>query len=470
MTADPISLVSTLVEAGSVDTMYRDLYLGRSRTLLSPLISLEDFHRREQQRAILAELPVEVARAMQQGNWPLVKELSQRTDALKQVVADEAKCVETAHDVYAVTDVKLDPFCDSLRKFTRVAARDLPALRARIVEQLTTLEQVDVPWKDFYAGRRAAFQTRAPVASEPVPESAASRPAGSSAETIREAAGEALKAGDMKRLAQLADLMPTVTPGASASTQGAGSGTVQTPQGASQALVTTWSSDTLAHARQLGLAPRHLEPRVDLASLRQYAWSPVADESQHGNIKRVDLPSGSPDGLRDRVEVLMVHPLANSGGARHLPAFVAEDVLVEDFPDPAEGEQPPPSPLLTTLELPGRRGLTREAIEQALLTHGTRVLEKELGLDPRVFRLVCIPSDVHFRLGEKESWGRQPCWIHFDGYLIRTVAGQVRLQALVGGDARYGGLYDLLGVGRDYDSDRLIARFAVVHRERMVAW
>ncbi len=58
----------------------------------------------------------------------------------------------------------------------------------------------------------------------------------------------------------------------------------------------------------------------------------------------------------------------------------------------------------------------------------------------------------------------------FDGYLIRTVAGQVRLQALVGGDARYGGLYDLLGVGRDYDSDRLIARFAVVHRERMVAW
>ena len=29
---------------------------------------------------------------------------------------------------------------------------------------------------------------------------------------------------------------------------------------------------------------------------------------------------------------------------------------------------------------------------------------------------------------------------------------------------------DLLGVGRDWDSDRLIVRFAVVHRERMVAW
>ena len=182
------------------------------------------------------------------------------------------------------------------------------------------------------------------------------------------------------------------------------------------------------------------------------------------------LPSGSPDGLRDRVEVFMIHPLAISDGARHLPTLVAEDVLVEDFPDPKDGEGPAPSPLLTTLELPGRRGLTRETIERALLTHGSRVLEKELGLDPRVFRLVCIPSDVHFRLGEAESWGRQPRWTHFDGYLIRTVEGRPRLQALVGGDVRYGGLHDLVGVSRDYDSDRLVARFAVVHRERMVAW
>ena len=45
-----------------------------------------------------------------------------------------------------------------------------------------------------------------------------------------------------------------------------------------------------------------------------------------------------------------------------------------------------------------------------------------------------------------------------------------RLRALAGGDARFGGLYELLGVGRDYDSDRLVVRFAVVRRERMVAW
>ena len=69
------------------------------------------------------------------------------------------------------------------------------------------------------------------------------------------------------------------------------------------------------------------------------------------------------------------------------------------------------------------------------------------------------------RLGE--GWGRQPCWTHFDGYLVMADG---RLQALAGGDVRFGGLYDLLGLSRDYDSDHVIARFAIVRRERMVAW
>ena len=470
MGADAMALVGALVETGNIDTMYRDLYLGRAQTLLSPVISVDDFHRIEQQQAILTELPLAVARALDKGDWPQVKELSQRTDALKHAVANDAKRLEIARSVYVVGDVKLDPFCRSLQTFTRVSASELPALRGRLLEQLTLLEQSDLPWRDFYAARRTVFQTRAPIGVDAAP---GREPVGTSVDGIREAAAQALKGGDMKRLAELADLMPTVkarATGATQSTQAAASGTAQTQQQASRDLVASWSTDVLAHARQLGLAARHLEARADLTSLREYAWSPSSDESRQNAIKQVALPSGSPEGLRDRLEVLMIHPLANSGGARHLPALVAEDVLVEDFPDPKDGEQPASSPLLTTLELPRRRGLTREAIERALLTHGTRVLEKDLGLDPRLFRLVCIPSDVHFRLGEAEGWGRQPYWTHFDGYLIRTVEGRTRLQALVGGDVRYGGLYDLLGVSRDYDSDRLVARFAVVHRERMVAW
>jgi len=36
MGSDAISIASALVDAGSIDTMYRDVYLGRARTLLSP--------------------------------------------------------------------------------------------------------------------------------------------------------------------------------------------------------------------------------------------------------------------------------------------------------------------------------------------------------------------------------------------------------------------------------------------------
>jgi hypothetical protein len=44
-----------------------------------------------------------------------------------------------------------------------------------------------------------------------------------------------------------------------------------------------------------------------------------------------------------------------------------------------------------------------------------------------------------------------------------------KLGALAGGDVRFGGLYDLVGISREYDSDRVIARFAVVQRRRMEA-
>src|SRR4030095_15104016 len=323
------------------------------------------------------------------------------------------------------------------------------------------------PWKDFYSGRRAVFQTRAPITSEPV---SAGTARGASIEDTRAAAAQALKAGDMRRLGQLDDLLALATPRANQSAPGATATAISTSEPGTKDLVASWARDTLTRAQQIGLAPRHLEARPELASLRQYAWNPLSDESHHIAVQAASLPAGSAEGLRDRLEVLMIHPFANSGGARHLPSLVAEDVLVEDFPDPADAEKPPVSPLLTALKLDRRRVISRVAIEAALLERGVRVVEQELGLDPRVFRLVCVPSDVHFRLGDAEGWGRKPYWTHFDGYLIRHENSQLRLQALAGGDVRYGGLYDILGVSRDDDSDNLIVRFAVVHRERMAAW
>ena len=461
------SPITALVEAGNIDTVYRDVYLDRARTLLAPVLSLQEFHGLEQQRAALAELPTTIAREFDKANWSLVKELSQRVQALKRALDDKGALLQTARSVYDVRDVRLDPFSPGLRPFTRIPERELPTLRPRMLQLLGTLERADAVWSDFYDARRRAFNAQPQRGTELEIGAETSSPT-----DVLEAARQALKGGDMNRLAALADTLAAVgTPGSAPKSGATTVGSAPAAGESAQALQpVAYSDETLKRARRLGLASRHLEPRLELASLRRYAWTRFSDERGNSDASQVQLPPGSPEGLRDGVAVFIIHPLVNSGGARYLPTLAAEDVLVEDFPDPAEGQAPPMSDLVKGLGLPGRRGLPRIAIEQALLMHGARILENELGLDPRVFRLVCIPPDVYMRLGEAEAWGRQPFWTHFDGYLIRIVEGQVRLQALAGGDVRYSGLYDLLGVGREYDSDRLLARFAIVQRARMVAW
>ena len=46
------SCMTALIEAGDIDTVYRDVYLDRARTFLAPVPSLADFHRLEQERAL----------------------------------------------------------------------------------------------------------------------------------------------------------------------------------------------------------------------------------------------------------------------------------------------------------------------------------------------------------------------------------------------------------------------------------
>jgi hypothetical protein len=461
--SDPLRVVSDAVDTGDVDTVYRDVYLDRARALLGGAMSPEEFEQIEQQRTQLGELPLAIGRAVDRGDWPKVKELSGRTQALRQAVEGKAKLMEVARRVYAVSDISLDPFSPGLAAFTRIAATDLPGLRTRAIERLAALERADPPGQRFYAGRRAAFQALEVAATGP---KARGRTAAAPAANARTAAAEAVKTGDMRGLEKLAEAMMAVVEPRTGSAVPERSASGPVTSQAAKDLSVSYTADTLEGARRLGLAARRLESRAELASLRTFAWNPLLPD-QSGRIKQVPLPAGTPEAFRDRLEMLMIHPLVNSGGARHLPRLVAEDVLVEDFPDPREDEQPPVSELLTSLGLPTRRGLPRIAIERALLARGARVLDENLHLDPQVFRLVCIPPDVHLRLGEAEGWGRQPLWTHFDGYLIMANGA---LRALAGGSAQFGGLHDLVSLGRDYDSDRLFARFAVVHRERMVAW
>lgn len=135
--------------------------------------------------------------------------------------------------------------------------------------------------------------------------------------------------------------------------------------------------------------------------------------------------------------------------------------MLEDFAENEAADAP--SKLLAALRLTKRSGLSRAEIESALMRLGPDILQK-LGLDPEEFRLVCIPYDLYARFGHSRGLGKWPHWTHFDGYQL--MAGN-RLPALAGGDGRFGGLCDLVGISPIDARDGVYTRFAIVRRARM---
>jgi hypothetical protein len=307
------SLMTALIDAGNIDTVYRDVYLDRARTLLAPVLSREEFHRLEQQRAALAELPATIAHALETANWSLVKELSEHAQQLKRTIDDKAALLQTARSVYDVRDIRLDPFSPGLQSFTRIPTLDLATLRRRAVELLGRLEWADVAWNDFYAARQRAFQARPQNSVGHVPTRcrdlvangrAGGRPTSPESRRHEPVGGVGRRA---ERRGEAGQTVLVVRCERRISSRrgrvGSGVSAGRSPQ-------------RNARARRLGLASRHLEPRMELASLRQYAWTPLSDERGNSGAAQLRLPSGMPEGLRDGLAVFMIHPLVNSGGAR----------------------------------------------------------------------------------------------------------------------------------------------------------
>ena len=230
-------------------------------------------------------------------------------------------------------------------------------------------------------------------------------------------------------------------------------------------------------ARALGLAQVEIKPQSSEVAksiaefVRQHQWrttAAAAEIAREGAVRlnelmrELEVPPEIAEPASTVILMFAINPFVNSAGVRYVVHFGAEYVLVEDFPEtsepPAEGD------LLKALELPRRRALARLEIEHALRDRGPVVLQERLGLDPKEYRLVCLPYDVYLRAGRDLGWGQQQWWTHVDGYQLGR---GTRLRALVAGDVRHGGLYDLSAIGGDDGREAVVARFAVVRRARM---
>lgn len=464
-------LAEDLCEAALIDTVYGDLYLQRARDFLEPVLCEAEFTALQRLEIEAANLPNRISIAIEQANWMDVKMLSSRMSSLKRLLAGKVTPRQLGEKIYKPGDIPLDPFSPGLQGLAKKG--DPRDLLRQLSGRLERLQNADVDWQEFYAARRNALSTSRGHLSQAT-EEADSNYTHLDGSQLKHKAFEALNSCAFDKLEKMAALIGQEEPGVT----NTASTTREGFSGDIPDLTLPFSQEVVNRARDLGLAPVRMESgsRVlnlspeELAPLYRHLWHPAfTDElSREGTGLRqrdIPLPGHAPAALRDLVEMYTLHPFVNSGGARFVPVLAEEDVLVEDFDESDAGIDAPPSALLASLGFDNRRGLSRIRLEKALIDRGNAILGN-LGLDSRRFRLVCIPPDVYGRIGFQMGWGRQPLWTHFDGYMVRRDG---KLQALAGGDVRFGGLYDLVGISREYDSDRIIARFAVVQRRRMEA-
>lgn len=463
-----LTTVNRLVEASALDTLFKDLYLQRARTLLSTVFSRGSHDAFKQNSAQIPWVEQQLRLGVERSDWKRVTDLTERLRELRANVSAGSQSAKLGEAVYDdASDVEIDIFASGFSVLAGADGETLNERRNEAVNILTALQRLDPEKSAFYARRiadfkRLTFKTGGDDGKqEKDPKMDASQ--------LQSAALSALDAGDLSKLEQM---IANISKQADAARTKPGAPEVELtqPSELGDDLIYKWTDETLAAAAELGLTPVRTESRRHFAHLIPHGWQPSFRKQEvkqwtKDKISRLSFPTETTDKGREAIEFYLLNPFVNSGGTRYKVCLVVEDALLEDFPEP-EAKEEIDSKLLDMLRLNSRWGLSRNEIEQALVEHGSEVLAR-LQLDPEVFRLVAIPADLYSHLGRQRGWGQQEMWTHFDGY--RVLEGG-KLQALAGGDKRFGGTSDVVSFSPDYSSAKLLARFAVVQRKRMMDW
>jgi hypothetical protein len=446
-----LQVVGLLVQAADADTVYRDLYLERACLHLAKVFPEAQYRQLLAGKSRIDALVHDTQAAVRLEDWAKVSELSAEADGLRRDMQTHAAATKlAASDIRRAAGSGGSILCGPHRAIARKGsdAGDAAWIADRGIRRAGEGRS-----RMFEPLFRAAGPFRSADCREWRREGGEER---RGRDRSRRAAPSSTRGGRARRLHAAAELADAIVHASAARAQRSAAKAEQPDAtgGIGQHAVSAepFPSECLDRASQLAL--EHLCIKSRFAEVpdalhefaAQYLWRPDAptDElASEGAIRlraRLDELKVPQDRLTPFAEVaalFAIRPFINSGGCRYVPADPGEYVLLETFPE--DQEPPAESELLRDLGLSRRRALSRIEIEQALRRHGSSVLQERLGLDPRAFRIVCVPYDVYNLVGEERGWGQQRLWTHVDGYGVR--GGQ--LGALVAGDVRYGGLFDL---------------------------
>jgi hypothetical protein len=475
-TAPDVQLIRHLITAAAVDTAYRDLYLRRAAERLEATLSRAQYEQLKEQPATLEYLLQEMRKAVARQDWTKVQELTGRASGVRTLLEGKQAEFELAERVYGAPEVAIDPFSSAFDVLLGKTGQAKAGVRDELVQALSALEKGDRDWSPVYAGRRSYFAGLSISAGQPKEGRATKDDVGQ----LEQRAVEAAERGNVDELQRIAQEMLKARPateatGPAAEREAAAAPLLVYPP----ELGEPFPRDAAERGRALGLAQVEAKyqipglPRLVQETFGRYSWHPsfptsarVKDGQMHLRplLAQEKIAPDLVEPLLETTSMFLLHPFVNSGGVRYFPLFPdREFVLLEEFPEDAVPAEP--SELLTALGLTRRAGLSRDEIETRLWERGAVVLGERLGLDPAKFRLVCIPYDLYARIGRDRGWGKQPRWTHVDGYQLLKGG---RLRALVAGDARFGGLFDLCSISLEDEREGVLARFAVIHRERLL--
>ena len=471
-----LQVVNYLIRAADLDTAFRGRYLQRAAERLISWISKEEFERLKTAPAMLDQLMQETNRAVARQNWSRVEDLSTDISSMHSALKAKQIYLPIAEKVYGVPDVAIDPFSLGLDVLLGRTGQGKEALRAELIKALSALEKADPNWGPFFAARRNYFASLS-VADQSMEGTESEADVGK----LQKRAAEAAKEGQVDELKRIAQEIQKAHKAEKRQSPATGQkAAVKTGVAYPSELGEPFPSETVTRAQELGLSHVQLKlkfpalPKLAQETLERYGWHPSfpsAEVVRNGEmylrplIEQAKIPQEIVEPLVEVVLLFALHPFVNSGGVRYFPLYPDNEfLLVEDFSEDAVPTDP--SELLKVLGLTRRNRLSREEIEARLRENGETVIRERLGLDPAKFRLVCIPYDVYARLGQERKWGQQPRWTHVDGYQILK-KNTIIMRPLLAGDVRFGGLFDLCSISQNDEREAVLARFAVIHRERL---
>ena len=399
-------IVGQLIEISKLDTLFRDLYLQRARALLGTFFGHGSYLQMKQNRAQIPWVEQQLRAGVERGDWKRCAELTERLRQLRASVDAGVHFAKLAETVYEKAgQVSIDLFSSGLNVFVGAANENLLASRAEAINILLALERGDPEKKEFYARRVSDFK-RLSIATGEIGnlEERDINPA-----QQQQAAMSALDSGDLAKLDQMLASFAEKT---EAKRDNPGAVDLKPAEGAELGddLLYAFTEQTLAAGRELGLTPVRTESRRQFGHLIPHGWQPSFRKEEvrkwsMEKLSKLTYPSGTTDGVKEAIDFFLLNPFINSGGIRYRVCLVAEDLLLEDFPEPDPKEEVSAT-LLKMLKLDSRWGISRIEIEEALLEHGLEVLH-ELQLDPELFRLVAIPADLYTHLAPQRGWGQK---------------------------------------------------------------